>query len=211
MRNLTSGDPSDDVYPIWSPNSKDIVYSSSRPSTKGRYAIYSIPAAGGKERKLSNQAGGAGEPAFSPDGTELAFIGHGVSFLRHVAALRDAERRRPEQARPDAVRPHRLACLVAGRDADRLHAHPEVDRSRRRLPRRSRRLERRPPDQGPGRQRDTARSGRRTARRSPSRGSPATPPAARPTSTSWKTNGDGMTRLTFSKGQNGGPVWQPTG
>ena len=31
-------------------------------------------------RKIAVDPGGAGEPAFSPDGTELAFIGHGVSY-----------------------------------------------------------------------------------------------------------------------------------
>ncbi len=64
----------DNLYPVWTPDSSAVLFVSARPSTHGQYAIYAAPAGGGPSQLLASAPGGAGEPAYSPDGKAIAFI-----------------------------------------------------------------------------------------------------------------------------------------
>jgi Tol biopolymer transport system component len=58
------------MTPTWAPDSKSILYISTR---SGGYNIYSIPLAGGTPKALSNAPGAQRYPAYSPDGTKIVF------------------------------------------------------------------------------------------------------------------------------------------
>jgi Tol biopolymer transport system component len=58
------------MTPTWAPDSKSLLYISTR---SGGYNIYSIPLAGGTPKALSNAAGAQRYPVYSPDGTKIVF------------------------------------------------------------------------------------------------------------------------------------------
>jgi len=63
-------DPSDTV-PAWSPDGKQVAFISAR---SGNWELYVIDAAGGKERRLTDNRATDVAPAWSPDGKQLAFL-----------------------------------------------------------------------------------------------------------------------------------------
>ena len=58
------------MTPTWAPDSKSLLYISTR---SGGYNIYSIPLAGGPPTALSNAAGAQRYPVYSPDGKKIVF------------------------------------------------------------------------------------------------------------------------------------------
>ena len=62
--------PSYESAPIWSPDGKQIAFSSDR---NGSMDIYIMPATGGSEKRLTYNSGSELAEAFSPDGTEVYF------------------------------------------------------------------------------------------------------------------------------------------
>jgi Tol biopolymer transport system component len=58
------------MTPTWAPDSKSLLYVSTR---EGNYNIYSIPLDGGAAKPLSKAPGSQRFPAYSPDGTTICF------------------------------------------------------------------------------------------------------------------------------------------
>ena len=76
---LTSGDYFDD-HPAWSPNGRTIAFVSDRERDRNqrqfRTDVWTVPAAGGRPRKLTRSRGAASLPTYSPDGKYVAYAGH---------------------------------------------------------------------------------------------------------------------------------------
>ena len=68
-QNLTN-DPHDDRFPSWSPDGKQIAFTSER---DGNYEIYVMDADGGNEQRLTDNRKNDWEPSWSPDGNRIAF------------------------------------------------------------------------------------------------------------------------------------------
>ncbi|MCX5858325.1 MAG: hypothetical protein NT056_00270 [Proteobacteria bacterium] len=75
LERLTS-DPGDDISPTWSPDGKEIIFSSSR---NGKYNLYAYSPSGKNLRQVTNLEAGAFAPAVSPDGKEIIFSGYQAS------------------------------------------------------------------------------------------------------------------------------------
>jgi TolB protein len=71
------------MTPTWSPDSKTVLYVSTR---TGNYNIYSIPVDGGEARSLSNAPGSQRFPSYSMDGQKIVFpssrLAHDLRFSR---------------------------------------------------------------------------------------------------------------------------------
>lgn len=65
-----TNDPADDTNPVWSPDGKQIAFTSTRP---GNAQIYVMGADGKNVRRLSNNAFKEFSPSWSPDGNWIAF------------------------------------------------------------------------------------------------------------------------------------------
>lgn len=78
-RQLTSGD-SDDHHPVWSPDGAHVAFFSKRMPDAELYEafthIYRVPATGGEIEQLTQDQGDRQTMAYSPDGSQLAYIGH---------------------------------------------------------------------------------------------------------------------------------------
>ena len=72
MCNLTEDtDLTDSFSPSWSPDGKEIVFSS-RPNVRVRH-IYVMTAEGKRLKRLTEDVSYDGNPVYSPDGTKIAF------------------------------------------------------------------------------------------------------------------------------------------
>lgn len=63
-------DAATDIMPVFSPDGREIAYSSDR---EGSFDIYVIPAEGGAPTRLTNHVDDAMHPTFSPDGRRVAY------------------------------------------------------------------------------------------------------------------------------------------
>ena len=80
VRALTNG-PYDHEPPVWSPDGKWLAFSSNREADNDyNYYVVSdiwvMPSAGGEAKNITPQPGVAFCPAWSPDGKQIAFVGH---------------------------------------------------------------------------------------------------------------------------------------
>jgi Tol biopolymer transport system component len=84
IRQLTT-DPKGDFYPAWSPDGSTIAYwSGSRSGVDGgpgNSEIYTIPADGGSPTRLTSNDVSNIEPAWSPDGTKIAYWNGGELWV----------------------------------------------------------------------------------------------------------------------------------
>jgi len=78
-KQITDGDWYDS-QPSWSPDSKQIVFTSDRERLRHdrqfRADVWLVAASGGRARKLTRSRGAASYPSFSPDGRLVAYTGH---------------------------------------------------------------------------------------------------------------------------------------
>ena len=74
LRNLTNN-PDTDRDPAWSPDGREVVFSSFRHGDigHGKSAIYVMRADGKNVRRLTNNPNGAGQPTWSSDNHQIAF------------------------------------------------------------------------------------------------------------------------------------------
>jgi len=78
-------DPAVDVCPKWSPDGRSIAFL--RQATAGKFAVMTVAALGGQERKLGELDGPAGDVSWAPDGKWLAVAGqigeqdHGIYLV----------------------------------------------------------------------------------------------------------------------------------
>ena len=79
VKQLTSEDY-DDYSPAWSPDGKTIAFVSNRSEdadlTPGYQDLWLIPSGGGTVRRLTKQSGHMQSPVWSPNGMQIAHIGH---------------------------------------------------------------------------------------------------------------------------------------
>ena len=78
-RQLTDGDWHD-LQPAWSPDGKYVGFISDRSterwSHRWREELWVVPSRGGRARRLTRERGSVSAYAFSPDGSEIAYVGH---------------------------------------------------------------------------------------------------------------------------------------
>jgi dipeptidyl aminopeptidase/acylaminoacyl peptidase len=93
-RQITSGDY-DNFDPAWSADGTTIAFASDRDPQRDdrqlRSDLFVVPAGGGRAKRLTSGEGRVAAPAFSPDGSRIAFVGHegGESWNRdaHVFVI----------------------------------------------------------------------------------------------------------------------------
>jgi TolB protein len=67
---LTKRSQHDNLYPHWSPDGKDILFTSMRSGTQ----VFSVPATGGAQRELLAGVQGSAEAVYSPNGKQIAIL-----------------------------------------------------------------------------------------------------------------------------------------
>lgn len=76
---ITKGDYFDD-QPAWSPSGRSIAFVSDRQAKRHqrqwRSDIWVAPATAGRARKVTRSRGASAQPTFSPNGRQIAFVGH---------------------------------------------------------------------------------------------------------------------------------------
>ncbi|MCH8814244.1 MAG: S9 family peptidase [Chloroflexi bacterium] len=79
QKQITKGDYFDD-QPAWSPSGRSIAFVSDRQPKRHerqwRSDVWVVPATGGRPRKVTRSRGSAAQPTFSPNGRQIAFVGH---------------------------------------------------------------------------------------------------------------------------------------
>jgi WD40 repeat protein len=80
-----SGDAANDQYPCWSPDGKYIVYSSdhrtaANPDSDFRRELYVVNVASRNVSRITTSGANETQPAWSPDGTKLAYVSDGDLF-----------------------------------------------------------------------------------------------------------------------------------
>jgi len=73
FRNLTN-DPSPDVGPSWSPDGKQLAFTSYRGDTRGAGQLYLMNADGTEPRPITPRKGWEGDPVWWPDGSRFVFV-----------------------------------------------------------------------------------------------------------------------------------------
>jgi serine/threonine protein kinase/sugar lactone lactonase YvrE len=84
-------DPSDHLYPRWSPDSASIIYYQPTPESESGGAIWEVPTLGGTARRLAASVGGAD---ISHDGTRLVFPRFENGRMELVVSSRDGTKPR---------------------------------------------------------------------------------------------------------------------
>ncbi|MFQ5471682.1 MAG: alpha/beta fold hydrolase [Dehalococcoidia bacterium] len=78
-KQITRGDYFDD-QPAWSPSGRSIAFVSDRQPKRHerqwRTDVWVVSATGGRPRKVTRSRGSAAQPTFSPNGRQIAFVGH---------------------------------------------------------------------------------------------------------------------------------------
>ena len=82
-QNLTN-DPSDDLYPSWSPDGKQIAFVSER---DGNHEIYVMAADGGNPQNLTNNPDSDLYPSWSPDGERIVFSARRAGHFENELVL----------------------------------------------------------------------------------------------------------------------------
>src|SRR5450631_1201919 len=75
---ITDGDW-DDAEPAWSPDGELLAFTSNRERDRDTSLLsdlWVVPSSGGRARRLTRHRGQASVPVFSPDGRQVAFLGH---------------------------------------------------------------------------------------------------------------------------------------
>jgi dipeptidyl aminopeptidase/acylaminoacyl peptidase len=75
---ITDGDW-DDVDPTWSPDGKLLAFTTNRERDRDLSLlndVWVVPSAGGRAKRLTRHRGQASTPIFSPDGQQVAYLGH---------------------------------------------------------------------------------------------------------------------------------------
>lgn len=142
-RQLTRGEYDHDD-PSFSPDGSTVVFVSDRHPRRDdrqfRSDVWTVPAAGGRPRRLTDGKGSAAFPMFSPDGRRIAFAGQDNDrwdsdtyvFVVPADGIGPAERVAPELDRPTVLWPglpapfawisdRDLLVLIADHGAVRLH------------------------------------------------------------------------------------------
>ena len=68
-----TNDPSEDDTPAWSPDGKQIAFTSGRDGSREESEVYVMDADGSKPRRLTNRPGIDAFPVWSPDGSKIAY------------------------------------------------------------------------------------------------------------------------------------------
>jgi Tol biopolymer transport system component len=68
-----SSDPSEDIFPAWSPGGTEIAFTRCPPGQSYPCEVYVMNGDGTGATNLTHSSSNDGEPAWSPDGTEIAF------------------------------------------------------------------------------------------------------------------------------------------
>lgn len=77
-KQITDGDW-DDADPAWSPDGQLLAFTSNREPDRGTSLLNDVwvaPSTRGRARRLTRHRGRASTPAFSPDGRQIAYLGH---------------------------------------------------------------------------------------------------------------------------------------
>jgi dipeptidyl aminopeptidase/acylaminoacyl peptidase len=104
-RPLTRG-PKDDMYPRWSPDSRQLAYVSTGEGEKEKPQLYVIAADGGEAKRVCAMPNGVSNPEWAPDGSRIAFLSlEGEEPQTDPLVVGPARHRRLWTVRPDFALP----------------------------------------------------------------------------------------------------------